>query len=118
MTFTYSPFTADSDRVRFHIGDTDSSRAWFSDAEVTAIITEAGSWQKAVIYCLRNMIARSAIEPDMSADWLTIHPDVTTQGLERLLKLKANELGVSLNVASAIQTYRPDSDQTEEVDYS
>ena len=116
---SYSPFTADKDRVRFHIGDTDTTRAWFTDAEITAIITEAGTWQKAVIACLNNMIVRSALEPDMSADWLTLHPGVTTEGLERALKRKANELGVSISVtATAVQTYRPDSDQTEEVDYS
>lgn len=120
MTFSYSPFTANKDRVRFHIGDTDSTQAWFTDEELTAIITEAGSWQAAVIACLKNMIARLASEPTMRADWLQVDYATALKNLNDLLKNKASELGVTAGrsvTGAVVQTYRPDSDQTAEIDY-
>jgi hypothetical protein len=120
MTFSYSPFTANKDRVRFHIGDTDSTQAWFSDEELTAIITEAGSWQLAVIACLKNMYVRLSSEPTMRADWLQTDYATALKGLDNLIKSKANEFGVAAGrvvTASVVQTYRPDSNQTAEIDY-
>ncbi len=118
MTFTFDEsLSTDLAKVRHHIGDIDSTRAWFTDAHINGVISLEGSWKKAVIACIQSMIARSALEPDMSADWLTLHPDTSTKALERLLTIKARELDVSLFTATAVHTYRPDSDQTEEVDY-
>jgi hypothetical protein len=119
MTFTYSPFTADKDRVRFHTGDTDSTRAWFTDEEITAIITEAGSWQSAVIACIQNIIARLSGEPDFRADWLQVSQANALKSFRALLKDKARELGVALSPvrASVGYVYRADSNQSQEPTY-
>jgi len=123
-TYSYEPFTAEKDRVRFHSGDVDvadsGSRAFFSDEEITALITLEGTWQKAVIACIKNMIARLSTQPTMRADWLQTDWGNAIKGLQDLLKLKAAELGVSSGrsvTGSVTHTYRPDSNQTESVDY-
>jgi len=120
MTFSYSPFTANKDKVRYHLGDTDSTQAWFTDEEIVAIIALEGTWQKAVISCLNNMIARLSSEPTMQADWLKTDYATAIKALNDLLKRKANEFGLPSGrtvTGSIVQTYRPDSDQTEAMDY-
>ena len=117
MTFTYSPFSADRDRVRFHIGDTDSAAAMFSDEEIAAIITEAGGWRAAVIYCLESLIA-SVSGPDFRADWLTVDNSKARAGYEALLKLKRRAFGLSKYAANVTHVYRADSNQTSEPDYA
>jgi hypothetical protein len=123
-TYSYTPFTADKDKVRFHTGDVDiadsGARAFFSDEEIVALIALAGSWQAAVIACIKNMIARLSTQPTMRADWLQTDYGNAIKGLQDLLKLKANELGVSAGAritGSVTHTYRPDSNQTESIDY-
>lgn len=123
-TYSYSPFTADKDKVRYHCGDVDvadsGARAFFSDEEITALITLEGTWQKAVVSCIKNMIARLSTQPTLRADWLQTDYATAIKGLNDLLKLKAAELGVSSGRAvtgSVTHTYRPDSSQTEVMDY-
>lgn len=122
-TYSYSPFAADKDIVRFHTGDVDVSdsgaKAFFSDEEIVALITLQGTWQRAVIACIKNMITRLATQPDLRADWLQTRYG-NLDKLQEFLKLKAAELGVSSGRAitgSVTHTYRPDSNQTEEIDY-
>lgn len=118
MTFSYSPFTADKDRVRFHLGDTDSSAAKFTDEEITAIVTEQGTWQKAVVACLENLIARLSSTPDFRADWLQVSIGSAVAGYQSLLKTKRREFGIARITATAVQPYRPDSNQTGSPDFS
>jgi hypothetical protein len=123
-TYSYSPFTADKDKVRFYCGDVDiadsGARAFFTDEEITALITLEGTWQKAVIACIKNMINRLATQPTLRADWLQTDYATAIKGLNDLLKLRAAEFGLSAGRAitgSVTHTYRPDSNQTETIDY-
>jgi hypothetical protein len=119
MTFTYNLNDGFSnlERVRFHIGDMDSTTARFQDEEINAIITEEGSWEKAVIACLKNLIARLSV-PDFRADWLEVKPSTARAAYEALLKQKQKDFGLSNVVMEGVHVYRADSDQTAAPDYS
>lgn len=97
MAFTYTPSATPSDitRVRYHIGDTAEATAIFSDEEITMVIAEAGSWQGAVLSCIRSIIARISAEPNFTADWLRVDYATALAGYQKLIALKAAELGVS-----------------------
>lgn len=111
MTATYTPFLRDSDRVRFHINDTDINTPRFQDEEIDAVIGEAGSWKMAVILLLRNLIMKLS-QPDFKADWLSVEHRFAREGYQSMLKDKQAELGLSTTTitARAVHTYRPDSD--------
>lgn len=119
MTFTYtlSPAT-DLTRVRFHIGDTDSSAAKFSDEEINFVISEAGTWQKAVIQLIQTLIAKLGHTPDATMDWLKIEPSKALAAYEKLLNEKRRELGIVSLTSTAVHVYRADSDQTESPDWA
>lgn len=118
MTFTYTPSSpTDLTRVRFHVGDTDSTAALFSDEEINFMISEKGTWQKATIACLENLRAKMAGSPEFTADWLSIRTGSSLAGLDALIASKRRELGVPMLTGSVSYQYRPDSDQTEEPDY-
>lgn len=110
MTFTYTPSTpTDVTRVRFHIGDVDSTVAMFTDEEITFRIAETGTWKTAVVDCLGSLIARLSMEGEFTAGWLTVRKDVALRNFEMLLKIKRNEFGIPLITASAVYLYRPDN---------
>lgn len=119
MTFTYDLTNgfSDAERVRFHLGDTDAAAAKFSDEEIAAIITEAGSWQDAVIACIQNLIARLSV-PDFKADWLQVTASKAREGYESLLEIKEKDFGLGGIASGVTHVYRADSDATEEPDYS
>ena len=111
MTFTYDLSTPnDITRVRFNLGDTTEATAIFSDEEITFISGEVGTWQKAVIACIRSVIGRLAAEPDMQADWLRIDWRRSADNWKLLLSEKAQELGVGKAKASSggNHAFRPD----------
>jgi hypothetical protein len=121
MTFTYdltNGFT-NLTRVRFNVGDVDASRAIWQDEVINAVITDAGSWQKAVILLIQSVIAMLSSNPDFHADWLTVSYDKAIASWTALLNLKSRELGVPSGqiVATALYIYRPDSFQTTEPTY-
>lgn len=121
MTFTYdltNGFT-NLTRVRFNVGDVDASRAIWQDEVINAVITDAGSWQKAVILLIQSVIAMLSSNPDFHADWLTVSYDKAIASWTALLNLKSRELGVPSGqiVATAVYIYRPDSFQTSEPIY-
>jgi hypothetical protein len=123
MSFTYNLSTpTDVTRVRFHIGDTDATLAIFSDEEIEFVITEAGSYQRAVIWCIQNIITKISAEPDSTADWLRVDWGRSLRGYQALLAVKRQELGVTSTgntlVATAWHTYRADSLQSEAPDYA
>lgn len=115
MTFTYTPATPTNiTRVRFHLADTESATAIFTDEEITFIINEnAGNWQQAVISCIRVIIAKIGAEVDFQADWLRVDRSKALAGYRVLLAQKQAELGVTGVVSRAQPVYRGDSDQTE-----
>lgn len=112
MSYSYNPFLSDLDRVRFHIGDTDSTAPRFSDEEIAAILIAEGSWQRAVIACLRALIARLSV-PAFRADWLQVDPASARAGYERLLWEKRAEFGFAALRGSVKRTYRPDTEMTD-----
>lgn len=120
MTFTYTPASpTDVTRVRFHIGDTDSTAAIFSDEEIEFITDEnSGSWQRAVIACIEAMIAKASNQPDFKADWLQVDGSKSIAGLKTLLSEKRRALGVASLVATSVHVYRADSNLTESPDWA
>lgn len=114
MTATYDlSSVTDLNRVRFHTGDTNVSAARWTDAEITYAVSAAGSWQGAVILLLTSLQAKLASTPDYQADWLTESPSKAAASLDRLIKAKRRELGVSDVSATATHQWRPDTAQTE-----
>ena len=111
MTFTYDLSTPDDNtRVRFHLGDVTEATAIFSDEEITFAIDETGSWQRAVIACIRSVMGRLASEPDMQADWLKIDWRRSADNWKTLLNEKTQEFGLGKARASSggHHAYRPD----------
>lgn len=102
MTFTYElTSVTDITRVRFHLGDTTEATAIFSDEEITFAISEATTWQRAVIACIRSVMARLAAEPDMQADWLKVDWRRAADNWKLLLSEKSQEFGVGRARASS-----------------
>jgi hypothetical protein len=100
MAFTYTPSTPnDITRVRFHLSDVDEASMIFSDEEITFCIAEAGTWQGAVIMCIKNVIARMSANPNFTADWLRVDYKDGIVGWQRLLAIKSAEFGYSTGVA-------------------
>lgn len=117
MSFSYVPFASNRDRVRFHIGDTNADAAIYSDAEINAMIAEAGTWQGAVVMALESIIARLAGTPDFTADWLKVDVASQIEAYRRLLDMKRAEFGLGLLGSEAVHVYRLDSQQAEPPTY-
>lgn len=114
MTFTYTPAAAtDITRVRFYVGDTDSTAAIFTDEEITFIISEEGSYQLAVIACIRSIMARISATPDFQADWLKVDQSKALAGYRALLGEMQKKFGIASITAGTQAVYRSDSLQTE-----
>lgn len=115
MTFSYTlPFATDTDRVRFHLGDTDATAVKFSDEEIAAVLTEAGDYKAAVLMCIRNLIARLS-QPDFKADWLQVSGADAVASWRKLYAEKAGEFGLASGrtMGSGVtHVVRGDSDMT------
>lgn len=120
MTFTYDPASPDDvTRVRYHIGDTDSDAAMFTDEEINFVIDEEGSYQNAVISLLEATLARLNREPDMSADWLRVDWRRSADHWRKLLGDKRRRFGKTVRMStSSVHLYRVDSLQTDPPDYA
>jgi hypothetical protein len=87
MPITYSGSLAtDQEKVRFYIGDTvDSagpkpSDGNFTDAELNALISLEGSWQRAVAACFEALASLWAKQVNFSADGVSAsNSDVAKQ---------------------------------------
>ncbi len=118
MAFTYTEdLTLDVDFVRFHSGDVVEDESFLSDAIIGSLVTTTGSKQAAAIAAIRHIIGRLPT-PNFRADWLQVDNESARKGYEALLKEKQKEFGLGGLVASAINTYRADSAQTEEPDFT
>lgn len=112
MTFTYTPSTpTDLTRVRFALGDTESTTAKLSDEEIDFMISEQGTWQRATLACIRNLMAKLA-DPNFTADWLTVDNASAFKSMQALLASKQGEFGIGAVVATTGFAWRPDSGQT------
>jgi hypothetical protein len=115
MTFTFATnLSTDLALVRFHVGDTNSDGAYLADETITALLTIEGSVGGAVIACIKYIITQLS-QPNFRLDWLTVSREEARKGFENLLKIKAQELRVSLSSVTATATislpYRADSYQ-------
>lgn len=110
MTFSYditAGFT-DLTRVRFHTGDVVAEDAKFSDEEITSVIAESGSWQKAVIALLENLVLRLC-QPNFQADWLKVDVSTARAGYVVMLAEKKQTLKLSRRaVGTAVHPARAD----------
>ena len=114
-TFTFdNTLSTDLAKVRFHIGDTSSAGNYLWDQTISALLTSEGSVGGAVIACIKYIITQLS-SPDFKQDWMSVSNKEARAGFENLLKIKAQEFGVSLSNATATSTislpYRADSDQ-------
>jgi hypothetical protein len=119
MSFSYDLVTpTDVTRVRRHISDTEEATAIYSDEEISFILSEEGTVAKAVIACIKQVIAKLAAEPNMKADWLQIDWATAITAWKGLLAEKKQEFGLGWQSSSGGQhSYRPDTLQKAPPDY-
>ncbi len=87
MAFTYvDSLATDRDRVRFAIQDTTSgggpkpADANFSDAEISGLITNEGSWQRAVAGAFEALEAAWRRYPNFSTTGLSVNRTAIADG--------------------------------------
>ena len=118
-TFTFdNTLSTDLAKVRFHIGDTSSAGNYIWDQTITALLTSEGSVGGAAVACIKYIITQLS-SPDFKQDWMSVSNAEARKGFQELLKIKAQEFGVSLSNATATSTislpYRADSYQDSDV---
>lgn len=120
MTFTYTPSAPDDlTYVRYYTGDTDSATAMWTDEEINMVLALEASVGGAVISLIKSAIARLALEPDMTADWLRVDWRRSTDSWKTLLGEMKEKFGQGWSLtSSALDTYRPDTFLTEVPDYN
>lgn len=127
MTFTYNIASpTDRERVRFHVGDTDSATAIFSDEEIAFVLEMVGqvtdndgTYKDAVIMLIQRIQTMIAHKPDTKADWLSVDWKRSAEHWRVLLAQKRREFNKGFRVVGEGKTtYRQDSAQTEAPDYS
>lgn len=103
MTFTYDliPPVGDVTRVRFHIRDTDSATAIFSDEEIEFAIDEEGDWKGAVVALVRGIIGQLAREPDMRVDWMSVNWRTSIEAWQSLLSQFEDKFGLNSDGVSS-----------------
>ena len=115
MSFSYSPHLSLSDvhLVRFHVGDTNPEGYYLDDEAIQYFLTTTGSVGDTVIACIRHIITQLS-QPDFRKDWLSVSNAEARKGWEKILKDKAQELGVNIGAvatATISKPYRADSYQ-------
>ena len=115
MAFTFlTDLSTDLALTRFHIGDTSEDGAYLADETINALLNSEGSVGGAVVASIRYIITQLS-SPDFKQDWLSVSNKEARAGFEKLLKVKAQELGISLSGVTASATislpYRADSKQ-------
>jgi len=114
MTFTWvGDLSTDLDKVRFHIGDTDSDGYFLTDETINALLSSESTVGGAVVACLKYIITQLS-RPDFKADWLTVNHEKARKGYEMLLGQKRVEFSIPVFASSATYVYRADSDADEE----
>jgi hypothetical protein len=118
MTFTYGEdLTDDADFVRFHTGDVVEGENFLSDGIITSLLATSASREAAVIASLRHIILRLS-QPNFKADWLQVDSATARTGYETALADKMKEFGFGKLAVVVRNTYRADSAQTTEPDFS
>tara|TARA_Y100001938_G_scaffold148373_1_gene231902 strand:- start:3853 stop:4284 length:432 start_codon:yes stop_codon:yes gene_type:complete len=117
MSFSYSTsLTANKDKVRFRIGDTDSNRPLLSDEEINAVLTDKPAVLPASIECVDAILAKIARDVDRNAAGIT---SSRSQAYNHYLELRKkleremvteSEMFVGGLSKSAKQSFEADSD--------
>jgi len=115
MTFTFdTSLSTDLALVRFNIGDTSEEGAYLADETITALLTSESSVGGAVVASIKYILTQLST-PNFKKDWLSVDYQMAREGFENLLKIKAQEFGVSLSNATLSSTvslpYRANSYQ-------
>lgn len=109
MTFTFVQPFDDIARVRMSIADTNNSKPIFQDELIQALIDEYnGSWQRAVIAALDNLIMQLSRNPDFKADWLEVKVSVAIDTYTAMRTTKYQEFGLARISGSVVHSYRLD----------
>lgn len=115
MTFTFdASLSTDLAKVRFHIGDTVDDGHYLEDATIGYYVTAYGV-NTAVIRCIQFIITQLS-KPDERVGQYSVSRASALAGYQALLKMKSQELGISVSGAVAASSvtlpYRPDSYMT------
>lgn len=114
MSFSYDfALTEDKDKVRFHIGDTDTKGHYLPDETIAALVTSEGSVGGAVVQCIKYILTQLS-SPDFEQDWMEVSNKNARQGFRDLLRIKQQEFGISTGATASTSisnTFRKDSDQ-------
>jgi len=97
MTYTFTEnLSTDLAKVRFAIGDTNTSGAYLTDETITALLTSEGSIGGAAVACVKYII-KMLSQPDFKQDWLSVTNGEARKGYEQILKDLEQEYGISAN---------------------
>ncbi len=118
MGYTYDPaLSTDLSLVRFHVGDNSDKGHYLDDGEITYWLTASGSVGGAVLACIKYIITRLS-QPDFRLDWMSVSNASALAGFQELLKIKAQEFGLSATGAvptsSIAFSHRADSYEANE----
>lgn len=100
MAFTYDPSVVPPSNitlVRFHIADNVDSAdqpAILDDDEITMAVSQTGSVEHGVIWCIQYILGKINNSPDFIADKLEIDQDSARTHWGKLLDEKRKEFGI------------------------
>jgi hypothetical protein len=100
----------DRDRIRYEIGDIDTTQMFLEDETIDAILVAFGNdVGKSVVSCARA-IAAQLRRPDFRVDWMQVSDQVeAASAYDRLADQKETEWGVGGTVASTSFPTRRDT---------
>ena len=110
MAFTYNgTLTTNLDRVRFQIGDVTEdggprpSDGNFTDAEINQLITNEGTWQRAVAACFERLATEWTRYPSFKADGLSLNRSDIAKGYRMQAESWRQQYGRTVPIAVAGQ---------------
>jgi hypothetical protein len=115
VAFTYTAgSTADRDRLRFEIGDTDIDRALFDNEELDDLLVQDTAVLAAAAHACEILAVRFSRDFDFTADGHTFRKStIATMYAKMAARLRARALGTSVVVPRRIDGYSDDIDSDE-----
>lgn len=116
MAWTYdSSLATNKDRVRFLIGDTDTTDQQLQDGEITWVLTRVGCIEKAAAKCCRALAAKYSRQADSTVGDLAVKKSQRAAAyLELAIQLEQDSPDGAVYVGgvnvSEKQTYEGDTD--------
>ena len=110
MAFTYTAgSTADRDRVRLEIGDTDADRILYQDAELDDILVQEGSVMGAAARACETLAVKFARDFDFTADGSQFKKSQVAAMYEKMAKrLRARARGTTTVMPERHDAYSDD----------